>query len=250
VRTWLYAHADEPLDPVASQRADALLTRRLSGEPIAYLLGSKEFRSRDFRVTRDVLVPRDDTETLVEVALRQADELHGRRTPSRPLVVLDAGTGSGIVAITLALELSVPARVIGLDRSSAALDIARDNARRLDARVEWLAGDWLSALSLASIDLLVSNPPYIEERDAHLDDLAHEPRQALVSGDDGLADLHRLIDQARHVLAADAALSLEHGHHQGAAVRAALRDAGFRGVTTTRDTQDRERVGAALQATR
>jgi len=246
-RTWLYAHADEVLDEACAERADALLVRRLDGEPIAYLTGCREFRSREFRVTPDVLVPRDDTETLIEVALRLASELYAQQSgpARRPLTVLDAGTGSGIVAITLALELSVPARVIALDRSTAALGVARDNARRLGAPVEWLAADWLTCLQPGQIDLLACNPPYIESDDAHLAELTHEPAQALVAGHDGMEDLHRVIEQAVRVLGPRGALALEHGHRQGPAVRRALGDAGFERVETACDDGDRERVSSA-----
>jgi len=244
-RTWLYAHADAALDLHERGTVDALLARRLTGEPVAYLTGEQEFRSRMFRVTPDVLIPRDDTDTLVEAALRHASILHARCR--RPLVVVDAGTGSGIVAISLALELDVPVTLIALDRSVAALRVAAGNAAVHAAEVQVLAGDWLAALAGRSVDLLVSNPPYIEDDDPHLAALGFEPPAALVSGADGLHDIRRLIDAAVRVLRDEGVLLLEHGFDQAVRVRALFAEAGYADIATRQDEGGNDRVsGGAL----
>jgi len=239
-RTWLYTHADDALGARERATVDALLARRLTGEPIAYLTGEQEFRSRTFRVTPDVLIPRDDTDTLVEAALQHASTLHARCR--RSLVVVDAGTGSGIVAISLALELEVPAMSIALDRSVPALRVAACNATLHGANVQVLAGDWLAALADRSVDLLISNPPYIETGDPHLAALGFEPREALVAGDDGLQDIRRLTDAAVRVLRDEGVLLLEHGFDQAMRVRALLGRSGYTDIVTRQDGSGNDRV--------
>ena len=246
-RTWLLAHDDEVPTADQAARFDADLARRADGVPLAYLLGEKEFRGLLLCVTPDVLVPRPDTETLADWAVEALAALDatagggavgagtGRREPLR---IVDLGTGSGAVALALAqtcAEAGRAAAVCAVDVSAAALEVARDNARRLGLAVEWLRGDWWSALPGRRFDLAVSNPPYVAEGDPHLAALRHEPALALASGADGLDALRTLIGGAGGHLAPGGRLLVEHGHGQAAAVRALLRDAGFAGIETRRD---------------
>lgn len=235
-RAGLYARLRDPVDPVAAQRFLALWRRRCSGEAHAYLTGEREFYGRSFRVTPAVLIPRADTECLLEAALAIWPR-------ERAGVVVDAGTGSGALAISFALERS-QARVYAVDYSAAALVIAQGNARALGAAVRFWRGDWLQALRPASVDLILSNPPYIAEDDPHLDalDRGGEPRSALVAAAAGLADLHALIGQARNALRVGGWLWLEHGWDQAAAVRGALAAAGFDAVRSERDFGGHERA--------
>jgi release factor glutamine methyltransferase len=236
-RERLVAHPETVVTPQAHTDYTALVARRQSGEPMAYLLGVKEFYGRSFKVTPDVLVPRPDTETLVEVALACLRE----RTAPR---ILDLGTGSGCVAITLQLERPDSA-VIATDVSAAALTVARANAQSLQAGVSFLQGDWFNALApAAAFDLIVSNPPYVAAADPHLAALRHEPGLALTDGGDGLRCLSILIAGARAHLPAGGWLVLEHGYDQAAAVAQRMRDAGFREVTMTRDAGGQTRVTA------
>ncbi len=233
----LIAHPELPVDAPAQQTYEALVARRLTGEPLAYLLGEKEFYGRPFRVTPDVLVPRPDTETLVEVALAC---LRGCAAPR----ILDLGTGSGCVAITLQLERP-DAAVTATDVSAAALAVARANAQSLKADVTFLQGDWFGALAPgATFDLIVSNPPYVAAADPHLAALRHEPGLALTDGGDGLRCLSILIAGARAHLRAGGWLVLEHGYDQAAELTLRMRDAGFREVSVYRDAGGQTRVTA------
>jgi release factor glutamine methyltransferase len=218
---WLIAHDSDALSREMLAAFHSLLTRRVEGIPIAYLVGSREFYGRPFQVSPDVLIPRPDTELLVELAL-------DRIPPDRPADVLDLGTGSGCIAITLALECPL-ARVTAVDRSTAALKIAQYNADILDARVEFLSSDWFADLTGRRFDLIVSNPPYIPAADPHLarGDVRFEPVTALAAGADGLDDLRRLSRDARTHLKAGGTLLLEHGYDQGDAAQALLRMNGF-----------------------
>jgi len=236
-RERLVAHPETVVTPQAYAEYAALVARRQSGEPMAYLLGEKEFYGRPFRVTPEVLVPRPDTETLVEVALACLRE---RTTPR----ILDLGTGSGCVAITLQLERP-DATVIATDVSAAALAVARANAQSLKAEVRFLQGDWFAALAPGdAIDVIVSNPPYVAAADPHLAALSHEPGLALTDGGDGLQCLSILIAGAGTHLLAGGWLVLEHGYDQAAAVAQRMRDAGFREVTVYRDAGGQTRVTA------
>lgn len=226
---WLIAHDTDPLAPTQIARFTALLTRRLSGEPIAYLIGMREFYGRSFTVSPDVLIPRPDTELLIELALA--------RMPSGQAVeVLDLGTGSGCIAISLALERPL-ARVTAVDRSEAALAIARQNANSLGAKVEFLASDWFGSLGRRRFDLIVGNPPYIAAADPHLSrgDVRFEPQTALAAGEDGLADLRLLTRDAADHLKPGGMLLLEHGYDQADAVQALLQAAGLRHVQSWPD---------------
>ncbi|MBI5335739.1 MAG: peptide chain release factor N(5)-glutamine methyltransferase [Burkholderiales bacterium] len=227
-RVWLIAHDTDVLPPDDAERAWQLLARRAAGEPVAYLLGEKEFHGLMLRVTPDVLIPRPDTETLVEWAL---DCL---RSLPPGAAVADLGTGSG--AIALAIKQARPDAVVcAVDASPAALAVARDNGSRLALDVEWLAGSWWTPLAGRRFDLIASNPPYIAEGDAHLSALAHEPLQALTAGPDGLADLRQLIAGATAHLRPGGWLLLEHGWDQAEAVRALLQAAGWADVATRHD---------------
>lgn len=235
-RAWLMAHDSDPLGADAGERLQRLLQRRQSGEPMAYLRGDQEFFGLHLHVDSRVLVPRPDTETLVDWAL---DVLDGFPAPEVPRV-LDLGTGSG--AIALAIKSRRPAvSVTATDASTAALDVARANAHRLHLAVDFHAGHWLAAVAGQRFDLLVSNPPYIAEGDAHLAALRHEPGSALTSGPDGLDDIRWLIASAPGSLHPGGWLLLEHGHDQAVAVRDLLCHAGFQHTSSRTDLAGIER---------
>ena len=242
--TWFMAHGDDPADPDLAARFQALAERRRAGEPLAYLLGQQEFYGRPFAVSPAVLIPRADTETLVETALEQLALLRQQRR-AVPLSLLELGTGSGIIAITLALE-APDTEVHTVERSPEALAVAQQNANTLGAhRIHWHAGSWWQALACPRrFDLIVSNPPYIAAHDHHLQqgDLRFEPPQALAAGPDGLDDLRILIGGAPAHLTPGGWLLLEHGYDQEAPVQALLRDAGFADVFTRRDLAGQPRV--------
>lgn len=214
----------------------ALVERRLAGEPVAYLTGEREFFGRAFLVTPAVLIPRPDTELLVELALAHFAGHKGVR-------VLDMGTGSGALAVTLALELDAP-DVTALDRSRDALWVAMANAARLGASVSIVQSDWFSALGDERFDLIVANPPYIAAADPHLDqgDVRFEPMGALAAGPSGLDDLQEIVGQAPARLDVEGWLFLEHGYDQAVAVRGLLADAGFASITSWKDIAGIERV--------
>ena len=239
-RGWLLAHDTDLLPTTSAEHLQALVQRHLAGEPLAYLTGSKAFYGLDLQVTPDVLVPRADTETLVDWALALLTAPADAAKPAAR--VLDLGTGSG--AIALALKASHPALdVWATDRSPAALTVAQANAQRLQLDVRWRQGAWLAALPADAplFDGIVSNPPYIAEHDPHLAALCFEPRQALTSGTDGLDDLRHIIAQAPRHLAPDGWLLLEHGYDQAQAVRALLLQGGFTEVQSRRDLAGIER---------
>ena len=240
-RTWLMAHGEAKLTPAQASRWEDGLRRAQSGEPLAYLLGSHEFYGLGLSITPDVLVPRADTETLVDWALDFLRAPSAISTDSPR--VLDLGTGSG--AIALALKHSRPdATVWAIDASAAALAVARVNGQALDLAVHWCLGDWWSAIDTGGpFDLVLSNPPYIAEGDAHLAALAHEPALALTSGPDGLEALRQIIAGAPLHMNPGAWLLLEHGHDQAAAVAGLLSAAGFQGI------QSRPDLGGHLRCT-
>ena len=225
-RAWLLAHDTDPLPEAAADRLQALATRRLAGEPMAYLTGEKAFHGLTLRVDARVLDPRDDTETLVDwaLALLPADA---------PRRVLDLGTGSG--AIALALQKERPdARVLAVDASLDALTVAQANAQRLGLPVQFRRGHWMEGLE-GAFDAIVSNPPYIASADPHLAALQHEPLQALASGSDGLDDIRTIVAQAPARLASGGWLLLEHGYDQAEAVQALLVAQGFVQVQSRND---------------
>jgi release factor glutamine methyltransferase len=216
---WLITHDTDCLDLEQQTRLDALFTRRLNGEPIAYILGQREFYGRPFRVSPATLIPRPETEHLVEAALARAPA-HAR--------ILDIGTGSGCIAITLKQERP-DCTVVAIDLSPDALQVARDNAARLGAEVEFRQSDLFTALTDETFDIIVSNPPYIAEDDPHLDqgDLRHEPLTALASGSEGLDTLRAIVLHASAHLHDGGWLLLEHGWDQGEAVANLLAKAGY-----------------------
>ena len=220
-RAWLTAHRDDSADSALTTRFRMLLKQRSVGQPVAYLTGKREFYGREFRVTPDVLIPRPDTETLVEAAL-------DRLAPKTTLELLDLGTGSGCIAITLSLERP-STRITAVDISQSALRVARENAQALGARIEFLQGVWFGPLGGRQFDLVVSNPPYIAADDPHLQrgDLRFEPAMALAAGMDGLDEIRRIVSGAAAFLKPGGWLLFEHGHDQAGACRDLLDSAGF-----------------------
>ncbi|GLS15835.1 peptide chain release factor N(5)-glutamine methyltransferase [Hydrogenophaga electricum] len=236
-RAWLIAHDADVLPDAAQTVWTALLQRRQAGEPVAYLLGHKAFFGLDLQVGPGVLVPRPDTETLVEWALSL---IPTEAAPAQPTRVLDLGTGSG--AIALALGTHAPqAELTATDASEAALAQARANGQRLGLPVRWRLGHWLDAVPGERFHLIVSNPPYIAEADPHLAALTHEPLSALTAGPDGLDDIRHLVATAPGALHPGGWLLLEHGYDQAAAVRALLSDRGFETVSSRNDLAGIER---------
>jgi release factor glutamine methyltransferase len=232
-RAWLLAHDTDWLDDAAYATFLGLCERRAQGEPIAYIVGHKEFFGLDLLVDKRVLVPRPDTETLVEWAL---EKLHEN---SR---LIDLGTGSG--AIALAIKKASPQVMVeAVDSSSQALALARENGRRLSLDVDFRQASWLTGTD-ASYDLIVGNPPYVAEADPHLLKLEHEPQQALVAGPDGLREIRAIVAQAPSHLHPGGWLLLEHGYGQAEAVRGLLSAMGFTAVTSRRDLAGIERCSS------
>ncbi|HEY1326831.1 MAG TPA: peptide chain release factor N(5)-glutamine methyltransferase [Casimicrobiaceae bacterium] len=239
-RAWLAAHATDAIERADADRFLALARRRRDGEPLAYIIGRREFWGLDLAVTPAVLIPRPETETLVEAAL-------ARLPRGRPLRVLDLGTGSGAVALALAHERP-QASVSATDASAPALAVAAHNASRLGiANVRFLRSDWYTDVpDEGPFDAIVSNPPYVRSADPHLreGDLPFEPPSALVAGADGLQALRIIVAGARSRLARDGWLLVEHGYDQAEAVRALFADAGFRAPASLRDLAGIPRVAA------
>jgi release factor glutamine methyltransferase len=243
---WLIAHDDEPIDEAVLLRFASLVARRKGGEPVAYLVGYREFYGRDFLVSSAVLIPRPETELLVDIVLGKRVGAGGTATSATR--ILDLGTGSGCIAITLALEIP-SAQVSAADISSAALDMARRNAERLGASVDLLQSDWFDGLAGERFDLIVANPPYVAAGDSHLaaGDLRHEPGTALASGDDGLDAIRRIVAGAPRHLVPGGQLWLEHGYDQADAVRE-LFAAGLSGIEQHRDVAGIVRVSGGRLA--
>ena len=220
-RAWVTTHPDQVADSEAAARFRSLVVLRVSGHPVAYLVGVKEFYGLPLRVTPDVLIPRPETEELVEAALERLPRDEARK-------VLDLGTGSGCIAVAIARQRPA-AQVTAVDSSSPALALARENAAALDVEVEFLASDWFAALGGRRFDLIVANPPYVAADDPHLrrGDLRFEPRPALAAGADGLAELRRIVGAAPKHLRPRGWLLLEHGYNQAEACRDLLHNAGF-----------------------
>lgn len=250
-------HAQYLADPDRALSADeveafmTLVLRRERGEPVAYLLGEKDFYSRSFRVTADVLIPRPDTELIVTLALKRLKVLAWPR-------VLDLGTGSGAIAVTLACE-HPEAQVTAVDVSPAALAVAQGNAERLGGKVRFVESDWFAALGSSdncgahceTFDVIVANPPYVAARDPHLlqDGLPFEPDLALTDGADGLSCIRRIVADTPAHLVAGGVLLIEHGYDQAVAVRALLATGPFADISTWQDLSGVDRVtGACLSS--
>ncbi|MDD5247357.1 MAG: peptide chain release factor N(5)-glutamine methyltransferase [Rhodocyclaceae bacterium] len=239
---WLEAHRDDAMDAAPAAAFAALVARRAAGEPVAYLLRCREFYGRDFAVSPAVLIPRPETELLVDLAKAAVAGLAAPR-------ILDLGTGSGCVAVTLALEVA-GADVTALDLSAAALAVAQGNAERLGAAVHFVRSDWFAALGAGRFDLIVANPPYIAAGDPHLaqGDLRFEPELALHCGADGLDAIRRIVAAAPGYLHGGGRLYFEHGYDQAAAVAALLRAAGYAAIEQHRDLAGIVRVSGGKVA--
>lgn len=251
-RAWFIAHDDERLDEAAKEQLSALFERRLAGEPMAYIIGEREFMGLEFKVTPAVLIPRPETELLVthtlEILLGQMAQ--GLKRPR----VLDIGTGSGVVAICLKKCLP-QAEVVAVDISEEALAVAQDNAQRQEVRIDFRQSDIYSAVTdEAPFNCIVSNPPYIHQEDEHLQqgDVRFEPSMALTDGADGLSLIRQIVAEAPHYLASEASfkpsLWLEHGYDQADAVMTILLENGFKDCVNQRDLAGLPRVSGGFLA--
>lgn len=237
-RSYLFAHPEDTPDTAALARLERTLARRLAGEPMAYITGMKEFWSIELMVTPATLVPRPETELIVALALEEIPRAAAWQ-------VLDLGTGSGAIALAIAHERP-DCQVVAIDRSGAALAVARENARQLGLPgIEFFEGNWTEPVGARRFDLIVSNPPYVSGDDAALAGLAHEPREALVAGADGLDAIRVLARECRDILLPNGLLLLEHGATQEAAVGGILRDSGWTALHCSRDHAGLPRVTGA-----
>jgi release factor glutamine methyltransferase len=238
-RALVAAAGSDPIEPGRATKFRGLVERRAAGEPVAYLTGVKEFWSLPLHVTPAVLIPRPETETLVEWALDQVVN-----TPSPRIA--DLGTGSGAIALALASE-RLDAKIVATDQSAEALRVAQQNARQLGiGNVQFLHGSWFEPLKGETFDLIVANPPYVAIDDPHLEALRHEPQGALVSGTDGLDDIRAIAHGAPRHLRSRGWLLLEHGAGQAEAVRMELADAGFASAVTIGDLGQHPRVTGGM----
>jgi len=236
-RAWLIAHENDDVAANIQHAFDALVQRRISGEPIAYILGSREFYGLNLAVTPATLIPRPDTEVLVEIAL-------GKIPANEAAQVLDLGTGTGAIALAIAQQRP-QAQVTGVDASSPALEVAISNSRQLHiSNLHFVLSDWFNDLDHSRFDVIVSNPPYIEEADTHLQqgDLRFEPLSALASGADGLDDIRRIIDGCLIHLKPQGWLMFEHGYNQAATVRELMAQTGLVNIETFKDLGGNDRV--------
>lgn len=234
-RTWLFTWPDKALDGATLTAFNALIEERKSGTPIAYITGYRDFWSLRLKVTPDTLIPRADTELLVETALTL-------KNVEKSCDVIDLGTGTGAIALSLANEC--PSwRITATDINPETLAVAKENAQTLELAVSFKESAWFDAIN-DRYDLVISNPPYIESDDPHLQqgDLRFEPAGALASGQDGLDDIRRLVQQALKHLKKDGYLLLEHGYQQAEAVRSLMAKAGYIDIETHQDIEDRDRV--------
>lgn len=233
-RAWLIAHDGDTLPANAAAHLETLVQRRQRGEPMAYLRGDQEFFGLQLQVDPRVLVPRPDTETVVNWALEKVD------AASNAVRVLDLGTGSGAIALAIASQRPT-ASVSATDASDEALTVARSNAQRLGLPVQFHAGSWLGAVPGQRFDVIVTNPPYIADNDPHLVALAHEPLSALTAGADGLSDIRTIVADAPNALVPGGWLLIEHGFDQAELVRSLLQAAGFEQVISRTDLAAIER---------
>jgi release factor glutamine methyltransferase len=241
-RAYLLAHPEQVPDSKQLAAYDALLQRRLQGEPVAYLLGEREFFGLNFQVTPATLIPRSDTELLVELALQ-------RMPQGKACRVLDMGTGSGAIALAIA-HFRPEAAVTAVDASEAALEVARENAHRLGvSNVNFLRSNWFSALNGQRFDLIVSNPPYVRAGDIHLTqgDVCFEPLSALASGADGLDDIRSIISSAGAYLEQGAWLLLEHGYDQAQSVQEFLQQENYVRSFSAKDIAGIDRVSGGVK---
>ncbi|WP_105893499.1 peptide chain release factor N(5)-glutamine methyltransferase [Haemophilus influenzae] len=247
-RTQILTFDDTEIDEKVRLKLTALLDRRLKGEPIAYILGEKEFWSLSLNVSKGTLIPRPDTESLVEKALQIALEKLEENPPH--FRILDLGTGTGAIALALASELApicqkrhIPLEIIGVDLMPDVVALARSNAERNQLNVQFLQSSWFDNIT-GKFDLIVSNPPYIDVQDEHLHqgDVRFEPLSALVANDEGYADLRHIIELASSYLNSNGVLLLEHGWQQGEKVRSIFQENHWEMVETVRDYGDNERV--------
>ena len=242
-RAFVIAHCDDSMDERDLMGLELMVSSRKLGTPVAYLIGKREFYSREFVVTPDVLIPRPETEVLVDQALARLSEA----SAPEPAWILDLGTGSGAIAITLALEAR--AQVTATDRSEAALSVARGNAARLGASVDFIQSNWYSALAGERFDLIVANPPYVAAGDPHLSqgDLRFEPQTALADGShDGLSSIRAIIEGAPAHLNPGGWLLFEHGYDQAEACRELLLQRGFEGIVSVPDLAGIARVAGGI----
>lgn len=231
-REFFYTHGENEFVP--NSHFEDLVARRMQGEPIAYLLGKKEFWSLALTVTPDVLIPRPETESLVELALQKLES-------QKPLKLLDLGTGSGAIALALAHARSLW-KIYAVDNSALALKIAQQNAAQLGLKINLAGGEWFTPVAAHKFDAIISNPPYIAANDPHLLQLKYEPQAALVAGRDGLDALQFIIKNAGQYLVASGWLMVEHGFDQGAKVTQLMQQSGFKNITGNRDLANNPRV--------
>ena len=235
-RAWLYTWPEHALDTSQQSQFDGLVKRRIAGEPVAHLTGSREFWSLPLKVNRSTLIPRPDTEVLVEVVLELC--------PQAQASVLDLGTGTGAIALALASEKK-RWQITAVDTMPAAVALAEENRRMLGfEHVEILRSDWFSAIDARKFDVIVSNPPYIDTQDPHLreGDVRFEPLSALVAEEQGLADIRKIATDARAFLLENGLLAVEHGWEQGKAVRKVFAELGYKNVETRLDYAGRDRI--------
>lgn len=240
-RSYLFAHPEDELDDVTRDRFESQLARRLNGEPMAYITGTREFWSRELLVSPATLVPRPETELLVELALREIPR-------ELALEILDLGTGSGAIAISIATERPL-CNITATDISQDALAIAAENVRQADlANVHCVVGDWTKPVAQHKFDIVLSNPPYVNENDAALVQLKYEPVSALVSGVDGLDDIRILANTCGDILTAGGWLMIEHGAQQEQDVAAILRASNWLEILCHNDLSGKPRVTVARRS--
>jgi len=252
-RTYLFTWSDKLLDSQQQLAFETLLQQRLQGRPIAHILGEREFWGLSLKVTADTLIPRPDTETIVEAALERHQQAQSTSTPSyakpenktdQAWSALDLGTGSGAIALALKSECPL-CSVTAVDFSEKALQVAKENALNLQLDVHFLQSDWFSAIKITQLfDCIVSNPPYIEDADPHLleGDVRFEPITALTSGQDGLEDIRKITDQAWSFLKPNGWLLIEHGYHQADSVAEIFKTAHYSNVRCIKDLGGNPRV--------
>jgi release factor glutamine methyltransferase len=241
-RSYLYAHGEIQLTPLQLMEYQHFISKKIAGMPTAYLIGKREFWSLDLRVTPDTLIPRPETEYLVEAVLK-----HLADKPNASL--LDLGTGSGAIALALASE-QPGWQILATDKSEAALAVAKENASALKLNnVSFLQSDWFSNLPNKQFDAILSNPPYIAKHDSHLQQngLPFEPQEALVASQDGLADLFHLIEHAPDYLKPGGALFLEHGYDQASRLKQQFIQCGYQQIQFVQDAQHHDRVAIAIR---